>query len=183
LEETLTIEHQLIRKCKQGNKKAQRMLFEQYAKAMYHVALRIMGNEYEAEDVLQEAFVKIFDKLHSFKGQSSLGAWIKRIVVNQSISELRKRKMVFETMDKMEREIIEEDGFDIEEDVPIQRVMEAIEMLPEKSKLVFKLKAIEQLKFLEIAKILNASENNCKVLYHRAKKLLKEQLGPVVVNT
>ena len=82
----------LVERCKHGDRKAQHELYRRYMQAMYHVALQITQDAMEAEDVLQEAFIRAFRNLKSFKGDSTFGAWLKRIVINTSINHLKKRK-------------------------------------------------------------------------------------------
>lgn len=173
----------LVAKCLKGDSKAQYQLFQRYVKQMFNVALRITGNTFEAEDAVQESFIKAFQKIGSFKGDSTFGAWLKRIVVNQCISEMRKQKQVFLSMDEYEMpQLIVEEEVEMEEAFPIHKVRNAIEGLPEGARVVFTLKAIEEYKFSEISEMLNLSVSNCKVQYHRSKKLLNESLKSSVEN-
>ncbi len=167
----------LVQKCKKGDSKAQYNLYQQYVKQMYNVAYRITENSFEAEDAVQEAFIKAFQKIGSFKGNSTFGVWLKRIVINQCISEQRKNKYQFHSIDELEgQKILIIDEVVIEDSFPIEKVHEAIETLPEGARVVFTLKAIEEYKFSEISDMLNLSVSNCKVQYHRSKKLLNERL-------
>jgi len=180
LEQKLTSE-QLIKQCRKGNALAQYQLYEQYADAMYNIAFRITGNQPDAEDALQEAFVKAFRKIGSFKGEATPGAWLKRIVVNQCLGDLRKKKVVFEPInDERINEQKEENEPAIDEKIPMHKVMDAIEELPDGARVVFTLKAIEEYKFKEIATMLNQTETNCKVQYHRSKKILSKKLEGIL---
>ena len=78
----------LVERCRKGDSKAQYQLFQLYAKQMYNVAYRITGNNYEAEDAVQESFVNAFQKIRSFKAESTFGAWLKRIVINKCINAI-----------------------------------------------------------------------------------------------
>lgn len=177
MEHTETLQQRIIERCIKGDKKAEFALFQQYAKQMYNVAYRITGNSFEAEDTVQEAFVKAFAKLKSFKGKSTFGAWLKQIVVNQSISLLRKQKLFFEHLnEEISNEPNEETIIDIDSNEDINKIMNAINKLPDGARIVFTLKAIEEYKFSEISTMLGLSESNCKVQYHRSKKILKEKL-------
>jgi RNA polymerase sigma factor (sigma-70 family) len=174
-------QQKLIEQCKKGNQRAQFELYEQYADSMYNIAYRITGTQPDAEDALQEAFIKAFQKIGSFKGEATFGSWLKRIVVNQCISDIRKRKAYFEEFgNEAEKKIENEDQPQISEKVPINKVMDAIDELPDGARVVFTLKAVEEYKFKEIAEMLNLSESNCKVQYHRSKKLLSKKLAEVV---
>ena len=86
-------ESSLISLCLEGNRKAQQTLYQRYCDAMYNICYRMMGSEAEAEDALQESFIDIFRRLNSFRQESSLGAWIKRIVINHCLNALKKRRI------------------------------------------------------------------------------------------
>ena len=89
---------EIVEKCKQGNRQAQFELYRLYSQAMYNICLRMLKNEMDAEDLLQNSFVDVFTKLHTFKYQSTVGAWIKRIVVNNCINYLKKRRLQIEEL-------------------------------------------------------------------------------------
>ncbi|GAB4486983.1 MAG: hypothetical protein OHK0045_06860 [Raineya sp.] len=93
------INQQLVDECRQGSRKAQYMLYKLYAKAMFGTAMRILNNEAEAEDVLQEAFLDAFQKIEGFKGEATFGSWLKRIVINKSLNMLKKRKLEFKDIE------------------------------------------------------------------------------------
>ena len=88
----IDIHKDIIEKSKKGNNKAQYQLYQLYAKAMYNTCYRMMNSQAEAEDMLQEAFTEAFMKLHTFRYESTFGAWLKRIVVNKCINEIKRRK-------------------------------------------------------------------------------------------
>jgi len=143
---------------------------------MYNVAYRITAHQFDAEDVVQEAFVKAFKKIHTLKHTHTFGGWLKQIVVNESISLVRRQKRLsqaFESMDSLPDEVNE--GLP-DMDFPMEKVMAAILALPEGARVVFTLRAIEDYKFNEIAEMTGQSVNNCKVQYHRSKKILSSQL-------
>ena len=85
----------LIKACINGDRSAQYALYKQYSKAMYNICYRITNNPDDAEDVLQEAFLSAFNNLRSFKGESSFGAWLKKIVVNSSINHVKKNRILY----------------------------------------------------------------------------------------
>lgn len=175
MEHTDTLQNKLVERCRKGDKKAEFALFHQYAKQMFNVAFRITGNQFDAEDVTQDAFIKAFNKIKTFRGDSTFGAWLKRIVVNQALSLLRKQKIMFDTIDE-EHLMMEADDIYITEELDIKTIMQAVNELPDGARVIFTLKAIEEYKYSEISKILNLTETNCKVQYHRSKKLLREKL-------
>src|SRR5579862_3396300 len=94
LESTAPIlQDDLVERCKQGDARSFAQIYQKYAKAMYNTSLRIVNNTGDAEDVLQEAFIDAFGSLEAFQYKSTFGAWLKKIVINKSINQLRKRKM------------------------------------------------------------------------------------------
>jgi RNA polymerase sigma factor (sigma-70 family) len=84
---------ELVSECRRGSRKAQFELYKLYATAMYNVALRIVNDDAEAEDVLQEAFLDAFGRIADFRQETTFGLWLKQIVINRAINYLRKRKM------------------------------------------------------------------------------------------
>src|SRR5690606_17778318 len=102
--------YELVVACKQGDRQSQFKLYNLYAKAMYNTALRIVEDEAEAADVLQEAFIDAFSRLDSFRQESTFGRWMKQMVVNKSISTLRKRKLEMLSLEDGEEPADEEDA-------------------------------------------------------------------------
>ncbi|MCP3930450.1 MAG: sigma-70 family RNA polymerase sigma factor [Bacteroidetes bacterium] len=167
----------LIEKCKRGQRSAQFELYRLYSQAMYNVSLRMVRNELDAEDLLQNSFVDVFTKLHTFKYQSSIGAWIKRIVINNCINFLKRRKVYFEELEDRHANIVEGDWKDDNSvKMDVTSVKKAIQKLPDGYRLVFSLYLMEGYDHKEIASILNISEATSKSQYSRAKKKLKYYL-------
>ncbi len=167
-----------IELCRQGNAKAYHFVYNRYAKVMLNSSMRILNNLADAEDMVQEAFVDAFKKLDSFTYKSPFEAWLRRIVINKSISFLRKKKSIWvdlttvATADKSDDDRVDEDLFNYE----VQRVKKAIEQLPENYKLVFNLYALDGLPQEEIGLLLGIAHNNVRIQYHRAKKKILELL-------
>jgi len=179
LEETINLTERLLEQCKKGDERAQYALHQQYVHGMYNVAYRIVGNQFDAEDVVQEAFVKAFNKLVNLKEAKAFGSWLKQIVVNQAISNIRKHKhfkCALETVDVLPDMVEEVDVSDF----PMEKVMRSIMELPQGARVVFTLRVIEGYKFNEIAQMTGQTENNCKVQFHRSKKLLNNKLKGVI---
>ncbi len=171
------VETSLITSCLKGTRSAQHKMYKRYCDAMYNVCHRILGSEPEAEDALQESFVDVFRRLDSFRGDSTLGAWIKRIVINHCLNALKRRKIVFEPMDDHFSETVTDDRNedpDIEYDV--KRVKEAIMKLPDGYRQVLTLYLIEGYDHGEIADILGIQESGSKSQYSRARAKLREIL-------
>ena len=167
----------IVEKCKKGNRQAQFELYRLYSKAMYNICLRMVRNEQDAEDLLQNSFVDVFTKLNTFRYQSSVGAWIKRIVVNNCINYLKRNRVYFEELNDgiyniQDKEFVKEIGVGL----TVEMVKKALFLLPEGYRVVFTLYLMEGYDHKEIASILDISEATSKSQYSRAKKKLKKIL-------
>lgn len=141
---------------------------------MYSVCLRIINNETEAEDVMQEAFLKAFSKIDTYKGEVSFGAWLKKIVINRSLDVLKKRKVKFEEINEKTNQIPD---YQMEtKEVNVQVIKDAIQKLPDGYRVVLSLYLIEGYDHEEISEILGISNSNSRTQYLRAKNKLRELL-------
>lgn len=172
-------EKDIIRGCIEGERWAQQALYELHGKAMWLVCLRYSPTRDDAADLLQEGFLKIFDKIGSFKGETSILGWMSRIFINLAISKYRSsaRKPQLISLDQNEIEV-EDEG---EEEIhtgnhSIAKVMEAMQMLPETYRITLNLYAIEKFSHQEIAEQLGTSIGNSKSNLSRARKMLKDIL-------
>ncbi len=163
----------IVEKCKKGNRQAQFELYRLYSKAMYNICLRMVKNQLDAEDILQNSFVDVFTKLHTFKFQSSVGAWIKRIVINNCINYLKRNKIYFEELEPGHANVVEIPVVE-EEKLDVRLIHQAIFELPDGYRIVFTLYLLEGYDHKEISEILDISEATSKSQYSRARKKLKE---------
>lgn len=170
---------ELVELCAAGNRKAQFELYRLYSQAMYNICLRMLNDQDDAEDLLQQSFIDVFTKLDSFRFESSIGAWIKRIVVNNCINFLKKRRLTIQSIDdeKIGSFPDNPDGDLHENLLSVQEVKNAITELPDGYIVVFTLYMFEGYDHKEIADILNITEATSKSQYSRAKKKLREMLG------
>ncbi|APU69071.1 DNA-directed RNA polymerase ECF-type sigma factor sigma-W [Christiangramia flava JLT2011] len=144
---------------------------------MYYVALRFMKDTMEAEDAMQEAFIKAFDKLHQFNGEVSFGAWLKRIVINKCLDRLKARKMELVAINEQVLGTVEDqEDWQVEDGIGIEEVKKEIENLPEKYKYPLMLYLIEGYDHEEISEILDISQVASRTLVHRGKKKLQDEL-------
>ncbi|MEM6763476.1 MAG: RNA polymerase sigma factor [Bacteroidota bacterium] len=170
----VTQPHQtLIQACTQGDQRAQCKIYKLYVKAMHHIAMRFTQDEMEAEDVVQEAFVRAFKNIKSFKGDATFGAWLKRIVINTAINHLKKRKAEFVQLEDQGTDFIEEVYEEVDYGVNVERVKEAITFLPNGYRMVLSLYLLEGYDHGEISRILGISEATSKSQYSRARKKLR----------
>lgn len=166
----------LIKRCEQGDTEAQFKVYEQYYKAMLNTAYRIVGDRFEAEDVMQESFLAAFTKLHTFSGDVSFGAWLKRIVVNKSITILKKNSR----MEMTSLEVVKEQKAEIESVdysiLNIDDLKSALEELKSNYKLALTLNLIEGYDAEEISQIMDISYENSRTTISRAKNKLRQLL-------
>lgn len=167
----------LVEACKRGDQKAQFELYRLYHGAMYNTALRIVGDSDDAEDVMQEAFLKAFTRLDSYRKEVSFGAWLKRIVINKALDFLRLKR------DQLSLDETGEVGEMIEEipdtgyaEYRAEAIKKAIYNLPEGYRVVLSLILLEGYDHDEVSSILNISNATSRTQYHRAKKRLIELL-------
>jgi RNA polymerase sigma-70 factor (ECF subfamily) len=161
-----------------GERTAQFEMYRLYSKAMYNICLRMLKNATDSEDVLQNAFIDIFSKLHTFEFQSSIGAWMKRIVINNCINFLQRKKFNFDEFDVQTHG---KDMVDFNDDAPmtglnVEKVQKALMQLPDGYRIVFSLYMFEGYDHEEISEILKVSESTSKSQFHRAKQKLREIL-------
>lgn len=179
------IHSEIVERCRRGDHKAQYRLYKLYAAAMFNICLRMMNSREEAEDMLQEAFADAFRRLNSFRYESSFGSWLKRIVINHCINELKRRKANLEFFEDMGnydgKSDEEESGY--EQGLSVEKVKEAMKALPEGSRMIFSLYLLEGYDHREIAQILNTSESNSKSQYMRAKRRVREILKENIYET
>ena len=173
----IDIHRELVDKSLDGSIKAQHQLYKLYAGAMFYTCYNMMHSREEAEDMLQESFSEAFLTLERFRFESTFGTWLKRIVVNKCINELKRKKTDLMFSDNMGN--FEDNYQDDNENLPnvtIEMIKEAMNELPDGGRVVFQLYLLEGYDHKEIAQILNVSESNSKSQYMRAKNRIKEVL-------
>ena len=167
---------EIVEQCKANNRKAQLALYKQYCDGMFCVAMRFLKNADDAEDVLQESFIKAFQKLHQFKGDVTFGAWLKRIVINKSIDFLKSKQQMIVELDERNMHLETDNDWTIAELITIDEVKLAIEQLPEKYKYVVMMFLVEGFDHKEISQVLNITGSACRTRLLRGKAQLKELL-------
>jgi len=174
---------ELVEKCKANDRQAQLKLYRQYCDGMFGVAMRFLKNADDAEDVLQESFIKAFQRIHQFKGEVTFGAWLKRIVVNGSIDFLKSKHQRTEELDENYMHVAEEDDWSVEESISLEQVKAAIEELPGKYRYVVQLFLVEGYDHSEISQVLGISDTASRTRLLRGKAQLKEKLKDLVYGT
>jgi RNA polymerase sigma factor (sigma-70 family) len=171
-------DRQLIEACRQGERKAQFELYRRYHAAMYHTTLRIVGDPDDAEDVMQEAFLKAFTRIRTYRGEVSFGAWLKKIVIHKALDYLRSKKDHISLEELGEVEEMKEESYE-ERDIrfEVEAIKKAMAMLPDGYRIVLSLILMEGYDHEEVAAIMHISNATSRTQYHRAKKKLLELLS------
>lgn len=163
----------LVEACRRGERTAQHELYRLYSKAMLNTAMRILNHMGEAEDVLQEAFLDAFLKIGEFRQQSTFGAWLKQIVVNRSLQQLRQRRMLWTEVAEAE-DIADE--HEPEPELNVEAIQAGISQLPDGFRTVLSLYLMEGYDHEEIAQILNITESTSRTQFMRARRRLSDWL-------
>ena len=164
---------ELITKCTKRDAKAQEQLYRRYANTLFSVSLKYARNYTEAEDILQDGFITIFDKIGQFKNKGSFEGWLKRIVINTALQRYRKQR-VFNIVN--EEQLEQEDVLVDEDDVSLQFLLKIVQELPDRYRLVFNLYALDGYSHKEIANMLEISEGTSKSNLARARMILKQKV-------
>ncbi len=168
-------EHELARRCQHEDRSAQEVLYARYARRMFAVCLRYARHRAEAEDLLQEGFIRVFDKLHAFRLEGSLEGWIRRIMVHSCINHLRKRSV--------RNEVLGTDQVPERSESPLapgnlgqEELMALVQQLPDGYRMVFNLFAIEGYEHAEIAEMLGCNEGTSRSQLSKARRMLQQKI-------
>ncbi|MCP9612011.1 RNA polymerase sigma factor [Coprobacter tertius] len=169
-------EIQLIKGCKNNDSRAQRELYNTYARKMMAVCLRYSNDRETAEDLLQDGFIKVFSAIGSYTGNGSFEGWIRRIFVNTALEYLRKNDILKETVELDNPDILKEPDYSALEKISANELIELIAELPPGFRTVFNMFAIEGYTHKEIAEALGINESTSRSQFTRAKRLLQKKL-------
>jgi len=164
--------HRLIQSCKKGNQVAQMQVYDTYAQAMFTVACRYLKDE-DAKDAMQEGFLKAFTNIESYKPEATFGAWLKRIIINQCLDVLKKRRLEFSDDEVETLHIMDDDNWSFDSIITKTEILFAIEQLTEKHKIVVKLYLIEGYDHEEISDILEIPVKTSRTHLRRGKLKLQ----------
>lgn len=166
-------ESDLIAGCIRGDRKAQAELYQRFAPRMFGVCLRYAANNEEAEDILQEGFLKVFKKLESYRGEGSFEGWVRRIFVNTAIEHFR-RKTRLHPLTGAEEETIEGKYLTALDQMAEKDIVQLVQGLPPGYRTVFNLYVVEGYTHRQISEMLHISEGTSKSQLSRAKQILQE---------
>ena len=174
-------EQGILKGCREGRRSAQKQLYERFVSPMLAICLRYSRSRDEAEDLLQEGFLKIFHNINTFRNNGSLEGWIKRIMINHALNQYKKnRKVPFtEDVEEINETDILQDNEEIEnqDPVPAEKLLEMVQSLPEGYRMVFNLYIFEEYSHKEIAETLNISENTSKTQLLKARRHLQKRVA------
>ena len=174
---------ELLQLCKVNNQSAQMEVYNRYYKAMYNTAYRIVKDNFEAEDIMQDSFLTAFTKLDSLKEISTFGSWLKRIVINNSIYHYKQNSKynnvpLDDVMYKVEDHSGIEENYEFT-NLKATQVLETMKQLKSNYQVSLTLHLIEGYDYEEISEIMNISQANCRTMISRAKESLRQKLEPM----
>lgn len=166
----------LVERCKANDRKAQLKLYKQYCDGMFWVAMGFLKDNHDAEDVVQESFIKAFQKIEQYRGEVTFGAWLKRIVINGSLDFLKSRKERHVALNEGYMKVVEDEDWTVADEVTVEEVKSKMEELPEKYRHVVRLFLVEGYDHAEISQIMDLTETTCRTRLLRGKGYLKQLL-------
>lgn len=169
-------EEAILQGCLQNKAAAQKELYQKYSSKMLAVCYRYGHNREDAEDMLQEGFIKVFSQIHSFENRGALEGWIRRIIVHTCINILKKNKKFNDSVDLIHATALQVREDTIPSIIQAKQVVECIRLLPMGYRTVLNLYAIEGFAHKEIAEMLDIEESTSRSQYTRAKAMLEEIL-------
>lgn len=176
-------EQELIQACIRQERPAQRQLYERFASKLFATTMRYMKNRSDAEDVLQDSFIKIYQKIDSFRFDCPLEAWLRKIVVNTALKQLQSQPNYMQHTDnQLISDEIEQDEFTLS-GFEFEQLMEIVQSLPDGCRTIFNLYVIEGYQHNEIAAMLGVTEGTSKSQYSRARNLLQVKLKAIGISS
>ena len=166
----------LIKQCKKGNQKAQIKLYDLFCEALFFISCRYLKNEEEAKDAMQDAFLKAFLSLDTFKEDTSFGSWLKRIVINTCIDKLKKKSIETVSLENYPLEVLDDNDWNFDVKIDRIEIIDAIESLKTKYQLVVKLYLLEGYDHSEISEILKIPIKTSRTQLRRGKLELRNLL-------
>ncbi len=177
--ERMLSEAQLVKNCLAGKADSQELLYRRFASRMFGVCLRYAKNKMEAEDIMQEGFIKVFQNLKNFRCEGSLEGWVRRIMVNTAINYYKSNLKYLQTLDIDDCSNNEHVSVEAIDNISLKTLLGLIQRLPEGYRMVFNLYVIEGYSHKEIAESLGVSENTSKSQLSRARKVLQDKLKTI----
>ena len=165
----------IVDRCKKGDRKAGEQLYHMFSAKMFAVCIQYSKSREEAEDNLQDGFIKILESIRQYTGKGSFEGWMKRIFINTALEKYRKNRSL-QVVEEVP-EVMDEDDIDDNLSIPSDVLLEFVNQLPEKYRLVFNLYVMENMQHKEIAAMLGISDGTSKSNLARAKDILKKKIN------
>jgi RNA polymerase sigma factor (sigma-70 family) len=168
--------HKIVRGCQDGDAVAQHDLYDMFKSKMFGVCLRYAGNYHDAEDIMQEGFIKVFEKIHQFGFKGAFEGWIRKVMVNTALEKYRmhfQTVTIYENLPEADHELEK----DITGNIEVSELMNIIQELSPKYRVVFNLYALEGYSHKEISAMLNITEGTSKSNLSRARVILQEKVN------
>ncbi len=175
-------DEELVQGCLRSDPVAQKALYQQFARKMMSVCMRYANSSDQAQDMLQDGFVKVYQKMDRYRGEGPLGGWIARTMVNTALDHLRRNKPYDHSLDLTEAEHLHQEDATVMSSMTTDELMVLIQALPAGYRTVFNLFAIEGYPHKEIAEMLGISENTSKSQFMKARAYLRRQLPKALVS-
>ena len=176
MKSNLMQEKKLIEKCKQKDRNAFNHLFNTYSRVLMGISIRYANDVAEAEDILQESFIKIFHQIETYESKGSFEGWLKRIVVNTAINYFNSKKVRIDGGGNADDYDMEDQNFNIEDELNGNELLEIINQIPEGYRVIFNLNVVEGYTHKEIAEQFNITEGTSKSQLSKAKAMLRKIL-------
>lgn len=168
---------EIIEGCKKGKPKAQKALYDMFSRKLFGVCLRYCRNREDAQDVSQEAFVKVFNKINMYENFGSFEGWLRRIFVNQALNFYRYDKTLLQiSTDEIDIPSEENENDTLFDNYSTQKILDSIQKLPNKQRIVFNMVEVEGESYEEVAKFLEVSQECIRTQNFKAKRNLRELL-------
>lgn len=175
-------ETKILKGCQKGEKMAQRQFYDLFKKLVFSIVMRYAKDVPEAEDIMQDAFVKLYRDLYQYQPTNALGAWVRRVTVNTALMHVRKKRMLFSDVEQHNFAEKIQSNDDVLSTIGAKEIMKMVQQLPDGYRIVFNLYVVEGYSHKEIAAQLNISVNTSKSQLSRAKKMLRCVLEKVLIN-
>lgn len=182
MKSTKQLHYKLIEACKKNDAKAQMQIYNLYCNAMFLISKRYVKDTCLAEDIMQDAFIKAFKKIDAYRGEVTFGAWLKKIVINRSIDELKKKKLETVSINEMviNANEVDDENWEVDEPISAKEIVEKIHCLQEKYRVVLTLYLLEGYDHEEISEILKIPVVTSRSYLHRGRIKLKALLKQYV---
>ena len=172
-------EEELVKRCINKDAKAQEVFYRRFAPRMYGVCLRFAKNRMEADDILQEGFIKVYTNLKSFRSEGSLEGWIRRTIVNTAINMYKKNLKYQQDIEIEKAEVVQQTDVGAFEKLAVEELLSLVAELPAGYRMVFNLNILEGYTHKEIGELLDISENTSKSQLSRARQTLQRKLNEI----